>query len=135
MIKQIFLGQKFGDNPMSDMGLIIMTILICCLYGLLILVFGFAKLSTMIDKNGITFKFFPFHLKWRFIPWQEIDRYEVVVYNPIKDYGGWGIKYGRKGKAFNVSGDRGLSINLKSGKNILIGTQRDNELKEYLENM
>ncbi len=77
-------------------------------------------------------KFIPFHNTPRLIDWNEIEKLEVVKYDPIGDYGGWGIKSKKGKKAYNVSGDIGLKLYLKNGKNILIGTQCEEELREYL---
>lgn len=48
--------EKFGDNPMFDLGLIIFSIFIFLLIGLFLIM----KLKTSIDKNGIQMIFFPF---------------------------------------------------------------------------
>ena len=130
--KQIIQHQQFGNNPMSDNGLIISFILVILLFLLVSLMFGFARLTTMVSKSGIAFKFIPFHLNYRKISWAEIEKCEVITYNPIRDYGGWGLRSGRNGKAYNVSGNKGLLLKLKSGKNILLGTQNEVELKRFL---
>ena len=49
------------------------------------------------------------------------------------DYGGWGIKYGLKGLAYNISGNFGIQLELKSGSKILIGTQKPDEVKKLLD--
>ncbi|GIS68544.1 MAG: hypothetical protein CM1200mP8_1020 [Chloroflexota bacterium] len=38
------------------------------------------------------------------------------------DYGGWGIRYGKNGKAYNVSGDRGVLLTFKNGSRVMIGS-------------
>lgn len=129
---QIFLGQKFGNNPMNDTGLIITFVLVLILDIALFLIFGFSKLTTVIDKVGIEYRFFPFHSKSHVIYWNMIEKYDVITYNPIQDYGGWGIKSNKHGKAYNVSGDKGLLLFLKTGKRILIGTQKELELTNFL---
>ena len=129
---QIIKGQQFGNNPMSDNGLIVTFILVIILFLIVILLFGFANLKTVITKGGIEYKFLPFHLKFHKINWGEIEKYDVITYNPIRDYGGWGIKTGKNSKAFNVSGNWGLLLELKSGNRILIGTQNEVELKRFL---
>ena len=52
-----------------------------------------------------------------------IEKAEAHSYSPLRDYGGWGIRYGGKGKAYNVSGNKGVLLMLKDGKNVLIGSQ------------
>jgi hypothetical protein len=130
--RQMLLGQKFGNNPMSNTALIIVTILVLTLFILLLVLFGFARLTTIIDDKGIRYRFFPFHSRFYELNWTMIERCEVISYNPLREYGGWGIRPGRGGKAYNVSGNKGLQIYLKTGKKILIGTLKDKELIAYL---
>jgi len=130
--RQIFQGIKFGNHPMSNTGLIIVFCLVFVLNVALFLLFGLSKLTTIIDKIGIEYKFSPFHSRSHLIYWNMIEKYAVIKYNPLRDYGGWGIKYNKRGKAYTLSGDKGLIIYLKSGKRILIGTQRDSELMNFL---
>ena len=88
---------------------------------LMTLFFKTMKLTTIIDEFNISYKLFPFHLTFRKIPWMLIERCEVRTYNPISEYGGWGLKYGRKsGKAINLSGNKGLQLYLKTGKKIAV---------------
>jgi hypothetical protein len=96
------------------------------------------KLTTRIDENGIYYQFFPFHWSLKKINWISINKVYIRTYNPIRDYGGWGLKGGShwsksKGKAINVSGNIGIQLELKDGKKILIGTQKENEVKQVLE--
>lgn len=130
--RQIIQGRQFGNNPMSDTGLIVAFALVVFLFLLVFLLFGFAKLTTEIDKRRIAFRFFPFHFKFQQIGWDKIEKFEVVTYKPIRDYGGWGIRFGKIGKAYNVAGNKGLQLQLKSGKHILIGTQKAVELSDFL---
>lgn len=130
--QQIFLGHKFGNNPTSDTGLLIIFALVLLLNIALFLMFRYSKLSTVIDKIGIEYRFSPFHFKPRFIYWNMIEKYKVIKFDPIKDYGGWGIKVNKDGKAYTISGDKGLLLYLKSGQKILIGTQKDSELTDFL---
>lgn len=130
--KQIILGQKFGNNPMNNIGLEIVFTLVVIVYVAMFLLFGFAELTTIIDEKGITYKFFPFQFRHHIITWDEIKKCEVIKYNPILDYGGWGVKSGKRGKAYNVSGSMGLQIFRKSGSPLLIGTQKSTELIDFL---
>jgi hypothetical protein len=95
------------------------------------------KLSTRIDEQGIYYQFFPFHFSLKKIGWNEISKAYVRTYDPIGEYGGWGLKDGilfsKKGKAINVSGDIGIQLELKNGKKLLIGTQKESEAKSVLE--
>ncbi|NRA92264.1 MAG: hypothetical protein HRU26_06195 [Psychroserpens sp.] len=96
------------------------------------------KLKTRIDEKGIHYRFIPFHLKTQLIPWSDIDKIYVRNYNPISEYGGWGIKGGslwnkKKGTAVNVKGDVGIQLELKNNKKLLIGTQLRNQVENTIE--
>ncbi len=94
---------------------------------------GSLKLQTRIDEEGIHYRMTPFHWKDQLIPWSDIDSVEVRQYSPIKEYGGWGIRFGRNGRAYNVTGNMGIQVVKKNGKRILIGTQQAEEAKQRLD--
>ena len=50
----------------------------------------------------------------------------------MEDYGGWGIRFSGKGKAYIAKGKHGLYIQLFTGKNLLIGTSKPEELQRFL---
>ncbi|MDA9290132.1 hypothetical protein N9P84_04475 [Polaribacter sp.] len=93
------------------------------------------KLSTRIDEKGIHYQFFPFHFSMKTLLWSEITKAEVRTYDPIGEYGGWGLRYSfnkKKGNAVNVSGDIGIQLTLKNGKKLLIGTQKKEAVSRVL---
>lgn len=131
--QQIVLKQPFGDKPMSDIGIIIFTILVL----LFTLLFLNLKLVTTIKINGIDLQFYPFHLKAKHYNWADIIQWEVRTYDAISEFGGWGIRIGgfKKGMAYNVSGNKGLQLVLKTNKKLLIGTNKAEQLTETLRNL
>lgn len=123
--KQLILGEKFGDKPMSGFGLIIFCVFI---FGL-IAIFWFMRLKTEIDQNEIRMNFFPF-VKKR-VNWKDIKKVEIVNYGFV---GGWGIRLGTKyGTVYNTKGNKGLAIELLNGKKFLIGTQKETELNKIVD--
>jgi len=92
----------------------------------------FAKLVTEVREEGIYLRFIPFHFKWVKIDYTNIEQYESIKYNPMRDYGGWGIKWGREGKAYNISGNLGVKLMLNDGKRIMIGSQRPDQMVEAI---
>jgi len=129
IIQQIILGIPWGNNPASDTGLILFSLIP---FGIVAL-FLMAKLETRIDRRGVSYRFFPVHRKWREIEWEMISRAYVRQYKPISEFGGYGIRFGIKGiRAYNVSGNRGLQLELKDGKKLLIGTRKPEELAKHL---
>lgn len=129
MVQQIILGKPFGNNPAPDIVLIAIVVIVG--FGFPIF-FYIMNLTTEVHNDGLYIRFFPLHLSFYKIAPEDIQRFEVRTYSPIKEYGGWGIRYGRKGKAYNVSGKHGVQLELSNGKQILIGSQKPDELAEAL---
>lgn len=130
VFRQVIGGQQFGDKQMRNIGLLITTGLTI----LLTILFLNFRLDTLIKKDGIYVRFFPFHLKFKYYAWEKLKKSFVRQYSPIAEYGGWGLRYGflGKGKAFNVSGDKGLQLEFMDNKKLLIGTSKPDELTEVL---
>lgn len=80
------------------------------------------RLYTRIDSEGVHYRFFPFHFRWRTISWAEISKKEIRQYSPWSEYGGWGMRWGKSGWAYTISGKSGLQLILKNNKKLLIGT-------------
>ena len=96
--------------------------------------FYLMRLETVIKSDGIYYRFFPFQIKLKKISWEEISQAYIRKYNPIMEYGGWGIRNGflRSGKAYNVSGNEGLQMIYTSNKRFLLGTKKAKEIKSVL---
>ncbi len=134
-IMQFSTGEPWGDKPMSDTGVLVMDIITTIILAAAIyLIFG-TRMVIEIKSNGVYVRFKPFLTKEKFFPAESIEKYEVRKYKPIADYGGWGVKYGRKGIVYNVSGNMGLELWLKGNKKIMIGTQRPEAIKRAMNKM
>ena len=124
-IQQIFFNIPFGNNPMSNSGLILFLLF----YIIFAVIFGLLKLETKINETGIYYRFYPIHIKFKSIKWEKVKVTQVIKYRPIFNYGGWGIKHG----SFTVKGNIGIQLTLINGKKILIGTQKKIEATQVLE--
>ena len=132
LIYQIIFGHKFGNNPAPDW----MIIIIWVLFGIAFpLVFFNTKLITEVGQTGIYLKFFPFHRKFKFFPFDEIESFKEREYRPIREYGGWGIRYGFGGMAYNVYGNKGIQLVMKNKKKILIGSQKSYEFFKSIQRL
>lgn len=97
------------------------------IFSILFMVFFFTlKLNTQVTGEGIHLR--TLYVVSRLIRFNDIVSAEDVQYRPIRDYGGWGIRFSRKGMAYNMSGNHGVKLKLKNGKRVLIGSQRSAEL-------
>lgn len=100
--------------------------------GIIITLFLILRLETKITQEGWYYRFLPFQIGFRRIGWDEIQNAEIRNYNPVREYLGWGWRVSDHGTAYNVKGDIGLKLVLKSGKHILFGTQKPEDLQEAL---
>jgi len=125
----LFFAQFLGpvrpqtSGPADLFGLILVSLLCLGITGLFICL----KLITRVTRQGISVQFLPLHRRPIVISFSEISECSIRTYRPISEYGGWGIKYGKGGLAYNVSGNQGLQLVLADGRKILIGTQKPNQ--------
>ena len=130
IISAVFLSQLISSDPKdSGAGVDIRLALIMLItaVGPCLFVY-YCKMDTAIRQDGVYIKFKPFHRKWVILPFKTITSAAPVTYRPIRDYGGWGIRYGSKGKAYNVSGAQGVLLEVTQSKPILIGSQKPQDL-------
>lgn len=114
------------DTDESDSMIIFAAIML-----FVMLLFAIIKLETEIDEKEIRMKFFPFINKK--IPWSAIKNVRVLNYGFV---GGWGIRlFTNYGTLYNVKGNKGLAIQLQNGKRLLIGTQKEDELRAVIEKL
>lgn len=90
-------------------------------------------LETEIRQDGIYIRFFPFQLSYHHYSWQHIRHISVRQYSPIREYGGRGFRGTGKNQAWNVSGNKGLQLELTDRRKILIGTKKPEELTDVIE--
>lgn len=128
-VQQILFHIPWGNNPMSDTGAIIVWIILCFITPLFMFIL---RLRTQVTPDGVYFKYFPLHLRTKSIPREEIVRCEAIEFHPILEYGGWGIRWGKSGWAYIVSGNKGVMIEKKNGKKVLIGSLKAGELADAI---
>jgi len=112
-------------KPVSWFGLVIVGAVAAFLYSL--------RLETEVRADGIYLKMWPLHQSFRRIPWTEIDRYEPRQYNPLREFGGWGIRWVPGRVAYNVSGNQGVWIERTSNRSVLVGSQRVKDLTNAID--
>lgn len=88
------------------------------------------RLDTQVGQAGIRYRFFPL-TGWRTIPWDKIQRATVQTYPFV----GYGIRWDFDGWYYNINGQWGLHIDRGTGKCLVIGTQRPEELRQFLSNI
>ena len=132
LARRIYLRSKYPKENVNPVFRIIFGALMVIIVGGSFFVLFAAKLETKIDETGIYYTYFPFIIYEREIPWSDVVHAYTRTYQPTSEYGGWGLKGSSENRAYNVSGDQGLQLELKNGKKILIGTQRPKEIQAVI---
>lgn len=120
-----FFIKESGENVILNIILIVFGVI----YGIFLpAVVYVTKLTTEVRSDGLYLSFYPILFHQIKIPYENVVKCDVQKYYPLRDYGGWGVRYGPKGKAYNVSGDRGVQLELANGEKILIGSGNPEQL-------
>lgn len=128
LIRQVVLGDPAGDRPAGDGGLLLSWVF----FGVgLPLLFGALTLITTVDRDGLTIRFWPF--PGRRIPWKEVVAARAITYRPLREFGGWGLRFGTGRRAYTVSGNRGVELTLTDGRRIVIDSRDPAGLQAALE--
>ncbi|MBN1218668.1 MAG: hypothetical protein JXM69_07060 [Anaerolineae bacterium] len=122
-IQQIIYGRPFGNKPSPNWVITLLWLLLGI--GLPVLWFT-SKLIVEVKDNHLYLRYVPFIS--RQIPLANIKHYQTRTYRPIREYGGWGIRGWGKHRAYNVSGNKGVELELIDGQKIMIGSQKPEEL-------
>jgi hypothetical protein len=127
LVWQVVLGHSWGKHPMSNGNVIGWTIFLWVVYLRLITV----RLVTEVNKAELVISLRGF---WRprHIPLDAIRSTEAIAYDPLRDYGGYGIRTGRFGKAYIAAGTRGVRLKLASGATVIVASDRPDELAAIL---
>lgn len=130
--RQIVLGQPWGRRPMSNgmlLAVAAFTLLIGgALAGLAIVV----EMRTRVYRDRTEIRYRPF--KTRTTMAAEIVSAAAVTYQPMRDFGGWGIKHSSKKRAwiYSISGDQAVDLTLVGDAHLFIGTRRPTELESAI---
>lgn len=130
LYQQLVQGIPWGDEPMSDTGLILFSSFILLVLILMLVLLLGASLTIKVQGAGLYIRYWP--VIRRFIPWDRITSYKAVTYSPLMDYGGWGIRGFGKKMAYNVSGNRGVLLHLSDSRSLLIGSQSPERLEQAI---
>jgi hypothetical protein len=95
------------------------------------LFFSVLKLKTKVSGDSIRIRYFPFTWSYHTYSFEQIQSIRITKDAKIREYGGWNYSVEHK-KAFTMFGKWAMEIQLASGDEILIGTQKPAELEAFL---
>lgn len=117
--RQAWLGRPFAPNSLLWPAFIVTLVVAAW--------FTRIKLITEVREGGLWINYVALWPE-RLIMWDQIQSVESITYRPVRDFGGWGVRWGARGIVYNARGDRGARMVLASGERVLVGSQRADEL-------
>jgi len=128
-IFQLLLGVPVGNNPASDLEMVVIFILAGIAFPIFLLM---TELAVEVRAEGLYVRFRPFHLRFVQIRLDDVVDVRIVDFSPFADFGGWGIRYGNNAKAYTINGNRGVRLSYIDGHDLIIGSVRPQELESAI---
>ena len=115
---QVVLGRSAGSHSLSDANVVGWTVFLWLVYLRMIT----ARLVTEVSSGKLSISM---RGLWRIrtVDLSEITDVELVNFDPLKDYGGYGFRSTPRGKAYLANGTRGVRLTLRKGAALVIGSQ------------
>ena len=128
--RQLIAGHSVGPHPAPDLILALFWVA----FGIAMpLLFFFGGMRTEVRADDIHLQGVPLPFCTKHINYSEIETYEARRYHPLRDFWGWGIRFGRSGRAYTVRGNQGVQLVFKNGQRLLIGSQHPEQLVEAVD--
>ena len=127
LLWQVILGHHWKGQSISNGDVIFWTIFLWLVYLRLIT----ARLITKITDGKLEVKLRGL-FRSRRIPLADIRSIETIHFDPVRDYGGYGIRSIPGGKAWLADSTSGVILKLADGQKLVIGTHKPAELAAAL---
>lgn len=125
LFRQLVLGYPVGARPAPDLALLLL--------GGMMIVLGVGlawlglrgKLVTEVRRDALCVQHSPLTRRHCF-SYEEVVSAQARTYRPLWEFGGYGVRWSffGRGKAYNVSGNRGVQVVFRNGSGLLIGSLR-----------
>lgn len=137
MYWQLIKGIPWGDKPLSDTGLIALSLFVMGSWGIAAALMLSMRLEVRIDTEGIHYRFIPIKRNWRHITKPQIMTYGVKKGFPLFTSGGFGHHRSifLKTRSFRISGNQYLQVEVMDGEKILLGTQNAGEMERAMKKL
>ena len=90
------------------------------------------RMHTTVSDGSLNVRFWPFGCLT--IPIADVKQSELIQYDPLSDFGGWGVRPGLGGIIYSVRGRSAVKIVRNGGSLIYIGTGKPEELLQSIRN-
>jgi hypothetical protein len=90
---------------------------------------------TTITRQDISVRWGIFGLRVLRLNIPEIVEAKIHEFSPLKDFGGYGIRFNREMKAYYLSGTRGIKFTMTSDKKYLIGSDHPEQMQAVVSSL
>ena len=118
-------SSKFTQDPEAQWTILIPILAFLLLY--------FIQLEWKFTESDFRYRFFPFIIKERIIPYSNIQTISVMKINPLFEFGGWGLRRGKLGKAYTTDGNLIIHMDLKSGQKLNFTVKNKSEVERVIQ--
>jgi hypothetical protein len=94
----------------------------------LMLILPYGGQRTLVTRNEISVRFGILGFRVLWLKLEEIAAVELHEFSPLKDFGGYGIRFNCEMKAYFQRGTRGVKLTMNNGKRYLIGSDYPDQL-------
>jgi hypothetical protein len=101
--------------------------------GVVTMVFTYGGQRVLLTRQDLTIRWGAIGLRVLRLNTAEIVSAEIMEFAPLRDFGGYGIRYGRGMTAYYMKGRRGVKITTVKDKLYLVGSDHPERLLTVLE--
>jgi hypothetical protein len=123
LIWQVVLRHPWGKHPMSNASIAVWTMFLWIVYVRLMTF----RLVTRVRDQELIIAMRGFWKRRRILA-GEISFAEIVVCDPVRDYGGYGFRSNGSENGYLATSHRGVRLHLSDGSTIVVSSQRPTEL-------
>lgn len=117
LISVLYFTRKLGEDGWIPM------LVVCTLIPLTFLLLMSITLETRLDTHAFSFRSLPFQRSWKKLPLEQISSISIHKKDGILDYGGVGMRFSRKTKAYIFFADHVIEVE-QGGKKLVFSTAK-----------
>lgn len=125
IISVLYFTGKLGEDGWIPM------LVVCTLIPLTFLLLMSITLETRLDTHAFSYRNLPFQRSWKKLPLEQISSISVHKKDGILDYGGVGLRFSRKTKAYIFFADHVIEV-AQGGKKLVFSTAKPKEFDKVI---
>lgn len=66
------------------------------------------------------------------VRYEDIESIESVKYHPLREFGGWGVRFAGQKRAWTARGDQAVVLHMRDGIHLYVGSDKPQRLEERI---